>query len=104
MNCASFADAKAMLAAAAAFVAAQEKEHGLYNTPLADDCLIQTGPNNCGELHTLADLLKNVAAPELEQVEKAVAQTKAGQKVDLHERRYQQTGPEELADMLVGPL
>jgi len=103
MNCASFADAKAMLAAAAAFVAAQESEHGLYNT-VSGDCLIQTGPNNCGELHSLADLLKNVAAPELALVEKAVAQIEAGEKVDLHERRYAQTGPEELADALVGPL
>lgn len=103
MNCSSFADAKAMLEAAAAFVAAQESEHRLYETP-SGDCLIQTGPNNCGELHTLADLLKNVAVPELAFVEKAVAQTKAGQKVDLHERRYEQTGPEELADALVGPL
>ena len=104
MNCASFADAKAMLESAAAFVAAQEKEHGLYETSSCDDCLIQTGPNNCGELHTLADLLKNVAVPELELVEKAVAQTKAGQPVELHGRRYEKTGPEELADMLVGPV
>ncbi len=103
MNCASFADAKAMLAAAAAFVAAQESEHGLYNT-VSGDCLIQTGPNNCGELHSLADLLKNVVAPELDLVEKAVAQIEAGEKVDLHERRYDQTGAEELADALVGPL
>ena len=103
MNCTSFADAKAMLEAAAAFVAAQEKEHGLYETP-SGDCLIQTGPSNCGELHTLADLLKNVAVPELELVEKAVEQTKAGQPVELHGRRYEMTGPEEIANMLVGPI
>lgn len=103
MNCASFADAKAMLAAAAAFVKAQESEHGLYET-LSGDCLIQTGPSNCGELHTLGSLLENVAVPELALVETGVQQAKAGEKIDLHERRYDQTGPEELADALVGPL
>lgn len=89
-----------MLAAVAAFAQKNEERYKLYQTP-SGDCLLQVHPSNCGELHTASSLLANVAQPELSEVARAVAQIQAGEEPDLHKKRYQQSGPEELAEALM---
>ena len=89
-----------MLAAVAAFAQLKEEEHKLYQTQ-SGSCLLQVHPTNCGELHTLSSLLSNVAKPEVDLVARAVQQVQAGVAPDLHKKRYQQSGPEELADTLL---
>lgn len=89
-----------MLAAVAAFAQLKEGEHKLYQTR-SGSCLLQVHPTNCGELHTLSSLLANVAQPEVDLVERAVQQIQAGEAPDLHQKRYQQSGPEELAEAML---
>ena len=97
LTCDTFEEAQKMLAAVAAFAQKNEAQHKLYETP-SGSCLLQVHPTNCGELHTLSSLLTNVAQPEVDLVERAVHQIQAGEAPDLHKKRYQQTGLEELAE------